>query len=119
MKFKFGFLHSGTLPLLSLKYSLSGRKILYKYNQQNRPVILPIFCCIFHFQMIFFRTIVLLARNKHSLPQLPYSYDALQPIISKEIMEIHHTKHHATYITNLNAAEEQLQDAIGKSWYIL
>lgn len=33
-------------------------------------------------------------------------------------MEIHHTKHHATYITNLNAAEEQLQDAIGKSWYI-
>lgn len=34
-------------------------------------------------------------------------------------MEIHHTKHHATYITNLNAAEEQLQDAIGKSWYTL
>lgn len=114
MKFKFGFLHSRTMTLLSLKYSLSGRKILYKYNQQNRPVII-----YFSFSNDFFRTIVLLARNKHSLPQLPYSYDALQPIISKEIMEIHHTKHHATYIANLNAAEEQLQDAIGKSWYIL
>jgi len=54
-------------------------------------------------------------RGKHTLPQLPYAYDALQPIISKEIMEIHHTKHHATYIANLNAAEEQLQDAISKN----
>jgi len=55
------------------------------------------------------------SRSKHTLPQLPYAYDALHPIISKEIMEIHHTKHHNTYIVNLNAAEEQLQEAISKN----
>ncbi|KAB8079525.1 superoxide dismutase [Mn], mitochondrial [Aspergillus leporis] len=42
--------------------------------------------------------------NTFSLPPLPYAYDALEPIISKQIMEIHHQKHHQTYITNLNAA---------------
>ncbi|MGK0554408.1 superoxide dismutase [Macrococcus capreoli] len=40
------------------------------------------------------------------LPQLPYAYDALEPHIDKETMEIHHTKHHNTYVTNLNAAVE-------------
>ncbi|KAG0336702.1 hypothetical protein BG005_004255, partial [Podila minutissima] len=33
-------------------------------------------------------------RVKHTLPALPYPYDALEPYISKEIMEIHHSKHH-------------------------
>ncbi|WP_414052458.1 superoxide dismutase [Macrococcus animalis] len=40
------------------------------------------------------------------LPQLPYAYDALEPHVDKETMEIHHTKHHNTYVTNLNAAVE-------------
>ncbi|WP_409297666.1 superoxide dismutase [Peribacillus sp. SCS-26] len=40
------------------------------------------------------------------LPQLPYSYDALEPSIDKETMNIHHTKHHNTYVTNLNNALE-------------
>ena len=40
------------------------------------------------------------------LPQLPYAYDALEPHIDKETMEIHHTKHHNTYVTNLNCAVE-------------
>lgn len=40
------------------------------------------------------------------LPELPYAYDALEPNIDKETMEIHHTKHHNTYVTNLNAAVE-------------
>ncbi|SIT82076.1 superoxide dismutase [Edaphobacillus lindanitolerans] len=40
------------------------------------------------------------------LPELPYAYDALEPHIDKETMEIHHTKHHNTYVTNLNAAVE-------------
>lgn len=53
-------------------------------------------------------------RQKHTLPDLPYAYDALQPIINKEIMEIHHTKHHATYVNNLNALEEQLKEAVAK-----
>ncbi len=38
------------------------------------------------------------------LPQLPYSYDALEPHIDARTMEIHHTKHHNAYTTNLNAA---------------
>ncbi|KAJ5936288.1 manganese superoxide dismutase [Penicillium verhagenii] len=40
----------------------------------------------------------------HVLPPLPYDYDALEPVISKQIMTLHHDKHHATYVTNLNAA---------------
>src|SRR5262245_57267605 len=40
------------------------------------------------------------------LPQLPYSYDALDAAIDAQTMEIHHSKHHATYVNNLNAALE-------------
>ncbi|GIN89622.1 superoxide dismutase [Mn] [Siminovitchia terrae] len=42
----------------------------------------------------------------YELPQLPYAYDALEPHIDKETMNIHHTKHHNTYVTNLNKAVE-------------
>lgn len=38
------------------------------------------------------------------LPELPYAYDALEPKIDKETMEIHHSKHHNTYVTKLNDA---------------
>ena len=38
------------------------------------------------------------------LPQLPYAYDALEPHVDARTMEIHHTKHHNAYTTNLNAA---------------
>ncbi len=41
-----------------------------------------------------------------SLPELSYAYDALEPHIDARTMEIHHTKHHAAYTTNLNAAIE-------------
>lgn len=43
----------------------------------------------------------------YSLPELPYQYDALAPVISTEIMELHHKKHHQAYIDKLNAALEQ------------
>jgi len=41
-----------------------------------------------------------------SLPNLPYPYDALEPHIDKATMEIHHTKHHGAYVTNVNKALE-------------
>lgn len=42
----------------------------------------------------------------YELPKLTYAYDALEPNIDAKTMEIHHTKHHNTYVTNLNAAVE-------------
>ncbi|MFS0644018.1 superoxide dismutase SodA [Siminovitchia sp. 179-K 8D1 HS] len=51
----------------------------------------------------------------YELPQLPYAYDALEPHIDKETMNIHHTKHHNTYVTNLNKAVEGNSDLASKS----
>src|SRR5699024_11530321 len=52
---------------------------------------------------------------KHELPELPYAYDALEPHIDKKTMNIQHTKHHNTYVTNLNAALEGHDDLAAKS----
>ncbi|RKO61959.1 superoxide dismutase [Caldibacillus debilis] len=49
------------------------------------------------------------------LPALPYAYDALEPYIDKETMNIHHTKHHNTYVTNLNSALEGHPELLNKS----
>src|SRR6202521_2194429 len=50
-----------------------------------------------------------------SLPPLPYPTDALEPHIDKQTMEIHHGKHHAAYVTNLNAALEKHPELQSKS----
>ena len=45
------------------------------------------------------------------LPELPFAYEALEPVISREIMELHHKKHHQSYVNNLNAALEKYHAA--------
>jgi superoxide dismutase, Fe-Mn family len=52
---------------------------------------------------------------KHELPALPYSYDALEPYIDARTMEIHHGKHHAAYVNNLNAALDKHPELASKS----
>ncbi|VVC45760.1 Manganese/iron superoxide dismutase, C-terminal,Manganese/iron superoxide dismutase, binding [Cinara cedri] len=60
-----------------------------------------------HFNMLQIRT-------KATLPQLTFEYKALEPTISRDIMEIHHTKHHNTYVVNYNNTLEKLQTAVAK-----
>jgi Fe-Mn family superoxide dismutase len=67
----------------------------------NRISVLEVKC-------INLKSILVLTNNKYimafELPQLPYAYDALEPHIDARTMEIHHSKHHNAYTTNLNAA---------------
>ena len=49
--------------------------------------------------------------EKYTLPDLPYDYSALEPHIDAQTMEIHHSKHHQTYVDKANAALEQLEKA--------
>ena len=51
----------------------------------------------------------------HQLPPLPYAFDALEPQIDAQTMQIHHGKHHQAYVTNLNAALEKHPDLQQKS----
>jgi Fe-Mn family superoxide dismutase len=47
--------------------------------------------------------------KKYVLPDLPYKYNALEPAISEQIMQLHHDKHHAAYVNGANAALEKLE----------
>lgn len=47
----------------------------------------------------------------YTLPPLPYALDALEPVINKEIMDLHYNKHHKTYVANLNVALEKYAKA--------
>ena len=53
-------------------------------------------------------------RGKATLPDLPYDYSALEPVITAEIMQLHHSKHHQTYVNNYNVASEKLAEAVEK-----
>jgi superoxide dismutase len=53
--------------------------------------------------------------SEYELPALPYAFDALEPYIDAQTMEIHHDKHHAGYVKKLNAALEGHDDLTAKS----
>jgi len=48
---------------------------------------------------------------QYTLPELPYDYAALEPFISGQIMELHHSKHHAAYVAGANTALDQMAEA--------
>jgi len=52
-----------------------------------------------------------------TLPDLAYDYGALEPVISGEIMRVHHSKHHNTYVTNFNVAMEKYAEAEARGDY--
>lgn len=52
---------------------------------------------------------------KHELPKLPYDYNALEPYVDEQTMNIHHTKHHQAYVNNLNAALDKHPELFEKS----
>lgn len=53
--------------------------------------------------------------NEYTLPDLPYDYSALEPHISGQIMQLHHDKHHRTYVTGANQALQALEEARTKN----
>ncbi|CAK57712.1 unnamed protein product (macronuclear) [Paramecium tetraurelia] len=65
---------------------------------------------IFKNSKFFFGTL-----KAHTLPALKYGYSDLEPVLSATLLEFHHSKHHQAYINNLNAAQEQLEDALTKN----
>jgi len=52
--------------------------------------------------------------QKFTLPELGYDYGALEPVITGRIMELHHTKHHAGYVTSLNTSLEKRDEALSR-----
>ncbi|WP_026694773.1 superoxide dismutase [Peribacillus kribbensis] len=57
--------------------------------------------------------------GEHRLPPLPFAYDALVPVISEEIMRLHHDKHHKTYVDGLNKAEKMMALARSQNDYTM
>ena len=54
-------------------------------------------------------------KKLYTLPELPYAYNALEPFIDEETMRLHHDKHHATYVNNLNVALEKYPELFEKT----
>ena len=55
--------------------------------------------------------------GQYTLPELPYDYAALEPFISGQIMELHHSKHHAAYVAGANTALDQMAEGREKESY--
>ncbi|NXX71729.1 SODM dismutase, partial [Spizella passerina] len=74
--------------------------VFFFFSRSSAKLVAPLGC--------------LVSRQKHTLPDLPYDYAALEPHINAEIMQLHHSKHHATYVNNLNVVEEKYKEAVAK-----
>lgn len=57
--------------------------------------------------------------TNHTLPPLPYEYNALEPFIDEQTMRLHHDKHHLAYVNGLNNAESKLAEAREKGDFAL
>ncbi|GGH03325.1 MAG TPA: superoxide dismutase [Oceanicaulis sp.] len=82
-------LTTATLPGLALASPLANALSLHSRNQE------------------------ISAMSAFSLPDLPYAYNALEPVIDAETMELHHSRHHQTYVNGLNSALENRSDLQG------
>ena len=56
------------------------------------------------------------ATGPFTLPPLPYAYDALEPHLDAQTMQLHHDKHHQAYVTNLNKAVAGHRDWKNRAW---
>jgi Fe-Mn family superoxide dismutase len=56
-----------------------------------------------------------MTKTAYKLPDLPYDFNALEPVISAEIMQLHYSKHHQAYVNNLNTALEKYAEAEAKN----
>lgn len=54
---------------------------------------------------------IIIPPGQHQLPRLPYAYNALEPVISSRLLQIHHDQHHKAYVEGLNKAELKLIEA--------
>lgn len=87
--------HGISKKATSLHDTLTGflkrAELLSSHNEDGRIQVVPI--------------------GGHRLPPLPYPYNALEPVISEEIMRLHHDKHHQSYVDGLNKAELEMRKA--------
>lgn len=62
---------------------------------------------------------IIVPPGQHQLPRLPYAFNALEPVISSRLLQIHHDQHHKAYVEGLNKAELQTDRGKAKKGFCL
>lgn len=84
-------------------------------SRRSEIISVFIFILIFHFSGVDCVTPyadIVKYKEEYTLPDLPYSYDALEPFIDEETMRVHHLGHHAAYTKKLNAALKSFRESV-------